>query len=214
MKLKSNVVTIKSALQKVLAMRGVTYQMKSELADPAAYEESTARTYMGVIAQEVEAVAPELVRDTPNGIKAVAYQNMVGLLIEAMKEQNQKIDSLKEQLNVCCTAKTSSPTNERLFMPQGNNGGAISSTAYLAQNRPNPFSQTTSINYYVPSENNEAAILVFDMNGKLLKTFGIAAKGEGNLVIDAKQLQAGMYLYTLLIDGKEVDTKRMILTEK
>ena len=51
-----------------------------------------------MIAQEVEAVLPEAVRDGEGGIKSVAYGNMVGLLIEAMKEQQVQIDELKAQV--------------------------------------------------------------------------------------------------------------------
>ncbi len=73
--LKDNVNTISGALQKVNALRGVTYNLKTEARDPELYGLTQPNTYMGVIAQEVEAVAPELVRDMPNGTKAVAYQN-------------------------------------------------------------------------------------------------------------------------------------------
>ena len=212
--LKSNVATINSALQKVLAMRGVTYKLKKEVANPTFYGTQVARSYIGVIAQEVEAVAPELVRDMPNGTKAVNYQNMVGLLIQAMKEQNSRIDSLKKQINICCAAKTAA--GMRIISPETIDNpteAKQANRAYLAQNKPNPFSQTTTINYFVPDNATAAELLVFDLNGKLLKSMTITIRGEGNLIIDAKQLQPGMYLYSLLIDGKEIDTKRMILTD-
>ena len=49
----------------------------------------------GVIAQDVEKVLPEVVHTDENGIKSVAYGNMIGLLIEAIKEQQRQIDELK-----------------------------------------------------------------------------------------------------------------------
>ena len=65
-------------------MRGVTYKFKEK-------EE----TEVGVIAQEVEKILPEVVIDASDGYKAVKYQNMVGLLIEAIKEQQEQINELK-----------------------------------------------------------------------------------------------------------------------
>ena len=86
-KLKTNIKTIPNALDKVSRLRGVEY-------DRIDYDNHE----IGVIAQEVEKVIPEVVADN-NGTKAVAYGNLVGLLIEAIKEQNQKIDNLTEELN-------------------------------------------------------------------------------------------------------------------
>ena len=52
----------------------------------------------GLIAQEVEEVIPEVVKDLPEGKKAVAYQNIIGLLIEAIKDQQKQIDELKRKI--------------------------------------------------------------------------------------------------------------------
>jgi hypothetical protein len=54
---------------------------------------------IGVIAQEVEKVLPELVKENPDGTKAVAYQNMVAVLIEAIKEQQEQINELRSRLD-------------------------------------------------------------------------------------------------------------------
>jgi len=51
------------------------------------------------------------------------------------------------------------------------------------------------------------------MNGVQIKSKPISNKGIGSIVIDASELRPGMYLYTLIIDDKEIDTKRMILTQ-
>ena len=54
---------------------------------------------LGLIAQEVEKVLPELVETNSEGIKSVSYSNMVGLLIEAIKEQQVRIEELERKLN-------------------------------------------------------------------------------------------------------------------
>ncbi len=84
-RLKSNIQTIESGLDKVCAMRGVTFE-KDGVAG------------LGVIAQEVEAVIPEVVMTHNDGIKSVAYGNIVGVLIEAIKELKLEVESLKAKL--------------------------------------------------------------------------------------------------------------------
>ena len=88
-RLKDNVEVIESALDKVSSIRGVTYNRNDMEGMPR---------HAGVIAQEVEKVLPEVVMTSEDGIKTVAYGNMVGLLIEAIKEQQAQIDELKAKL--------------------------------------------------------------------------------------------------------------------
>ena len=86
-RIKTNVETIPNALEKVISLRGVTYNMIKDVEiDP-----ENAQKHIGVIAQEIEAVIPEAVKEE-NGIKTVAYGNIVGLLIEAIKDLNDQIN--------------------------------------------------------------------------------------------------------------------------
>ena len=71
-------------------MRGVTFTRNDQ--------EDTARVHAGVIAQEMEMVFPEVVFENLDGTKAVAYPAIVSVLIEAIKQQQQQIDELKDQL--------------------------------------------------------------------------------------------------------------------
>mgnify|MGYP003121170051 CR=1 FL=1 len=87
--LKKNIEVIPNALDKVSQIRGVTFD-RIDLEDESRQS--------GVIAQEVEKVLPEVVRTSQDGTKTVAYGNMVGLLIEAIKEQQKQIDDLKAKL--------------------------------------------------------------------------------------------------------------------
>jgi hypothetical protein len=87
-RLKENVVSVSDALGKVNRLRGVNFNWK----DSGKYS-------MGLIAQEVEEVLPEVVSTASDGHKSVSYQSMVGVLIEAIKEQQKQIDQLKTQLN-------------------------------------------------------------------------------------------------------------------
>lgn len=119
---------------------------------------------MGVIAQDVEAVAPQVVRTMNDGTKAVCYEMLVGLLIEALKEQNAKVAQLESDVNNCC-AKTNQ--NNRLIAPNTNANDETNSGSYIKQNNPNPFNKETIIEYFIAERNANASVLVFDMNGKL-----------------------------------------------
>ena len=87
-RLKENIETIPDALNKVCQMRGVTFDRI----------DADGERQMGVIAQEVEKIAPEVVREdkSEDKIKSVAYGNMVGLLIESIKELKAEIEELKK----------------------------------------------------------------------------------------------------------------------
>ena len=91
-RLKENVKTIPNALEKVQAIRGVTFTRNDM--------EDTEKVHTGVIAQEVLAVFPEAVMlAREDDFYTVAYGNMVGLLIEAIKEQQSIITNLSNRLD-------------------------------------------------------------------------------------------------------------------
>jgi hypothetical protein len=85
-RLKSNIQTLTNAVQTVESLRGVSYLRND-------------RPEIGVVAQEVEKILPMLVQEDPEGYKTVAYGNMVGLLIEAVKELSAEVKALKAELN-------------------------------------------------------------------------------------------------------------------
>jgi hypothetical protein len=87
-RVKENVETIPNALEKVTALRGVNFNKIGE------EKRST-----GVIAQEVAEIIPEVVHESEDGMLGVAYGNITGLLIEAIKEQQKQIDELKAKLD-------------------------------------------------------------------------------------------------------------------
>jgi len=85
--------------------------------------------------------------------------------------------------------------------------------SYLFQNQPNPFSKSTEIRYHISKDVNQACLLIFNIQGVLIKQIPVFEKGESTTIIYANELRAGTYIYQLVIDGKEVDSKKMILTK-
>ncbi len=173
----------------------------------------------GFLAQEVEKIFPELVEQDENGLYSINYIAFIPIIIEALRDESTQIKALQtvikeqqKQIDALLpeagkeVQKISSPENETALL---NVGGS----PYLEQNTPNPFGQSTQINYYLPQSVQTAYLCFYDLQGKQLKQIKLAQRGEGFETISASQFSAGMYIYTLIADGKEIDTKRMILTE-
>ncbi len=89
---KTDVKPFVGALEKVLELTGVTFNWKEEA-------QGSKGTQVGLIAQDVEPIIPEAVVTSENGTKAVNYDGLVGVLIEAIKEQQKIIDSQQNQIN-------------------------------------------------------------------------------------------------------------------
>lgn len=95
-RLKKDVTTIDNALQKVMQLRGVTYNWKTEEYPEKNFDNSL---QYGLIAQELEKVIPELVDTDDDGWKSIEYSHLVPVLIEALKEQNKLIGDLETELS-------------------------------------------------------------------------------------------------------------------
>ena len=83
----------------------------------------------------------------------------------------------------------------------------------LGQNNPNPFSEQTSIEVSIPENVSAAALLIFDMQGKQVKKIDIDERGKFRITVTGQGLTEGMYLYSLIADGKVVQTRKMILSK-
>lgn len=84
--------------------------------------------------------------------------------------------------------------------------------AVLYQNTPNPFTAQTEIRFRLPEDAKDAYICIFDMTGKTLKQIPVSGSQQ-SVTIQGYEFSAGMYLYSLIVNGQEIDTKRMILSK-
>lgn len=215
--LKKDIVKIPSALAKINKLSGYTYHFKQTKLDkgPDSGKQFVPDTamHMGVMAQEVEKVAPYMVKEVRNGKKAVDYLQLIPLLLQGTKELNDKINQQADELallksrydklnlsldsanNLTGVGKTSSPTAEYI----------------LGQNAPNPFNTETRISYQLKANYSSAVIYVFDLQGSFKKSYTLTSP-DGSITIKASELNAGMYLYSLVVDGKEIAEKKMLLT--
>lgn len=158
--------------------------------------------HYGLLAQEVETLYPELVAKDEQGCLSINYVELIPLLIQSINDLNEEVQALKG------TSVKRAPSASTTNAPLEENGVPL-----LYQNNPNPFSQATVIKYQLPQTVQTAYIYVYDMSGKQLGSHILLDRGEGQLTISANEYHAGMYLYSLIADGQEIDTKRMILTK-
>ena len=115
---------------------------------------------------------------------------------EALRNRVEKLekelDNLKKSLNI--THEESPGLSAQLF-----------------QNHPNPFDQSTVIPYYLSEGVTNAQILISDLQGREIKRLPIQQLGKGQVEVQADALQKGIYLYTLIVDGQLMESKRMLI---
>lgn len=183
------------------------------------FTKSTAIRQSGFIAQEVEKAAKETGYNF-NGVHSpesetdnysLSYAQFVVPLVKGMQEQQKIIEELKQEIadlkkSISGTASLSSTETIRT----GSIELSGKDKAVLNQNIPNPYNDKTTIEYSIPDNANTAQILFYNANGQLVKRAAITHKGKGQLTVFTKELNAGIYSFALLIDGKIVDTKKMI----
>lgn len=189
----------------------------------------------GLIAQDLEAVFPNLVRESRQlaeeeggGIllKSVNYIGLIPVLIASLQEmdevlttkeqeieqikaenadQQQQIDELKAQMERLLALQSDDNTTGQHVLP-------LKQPARLDQNFPNPFHENTLIKYFIPGNVQHAEIQVTAADGKVLGTVCIAETGHGQVTIKAGTYPAGQYFYSLILDGKVQESRKMVLT--
>ena len=122
---------------------------------------------------------------------------------------NTKLDQITNAMSQCCNSFSQAMNGEQSTL----NVQQSTAFASLQQNIPNPFSQSTSISYYLPAQINSAQINFYSQQGSLLKSIQLNNKGKGNINVNMNEFSSGVYQYSLSIDGKIIDTKRMILSK-
>jgi trimeric autotransporter adhesin len=183
-------------------------------------ETSVPSRQTGFIAQEVEALvkksgyvfsgvdAPENEND-PYGIR---YAEFVVPLVKGMQELTARLEK-QEQKIAEQEQKIDSLLNQLSSKSEIEKGMNISDRAVLFQNNPNPFNAETAIKMTVPENVGVATVMIYNLEGKQMKNIQVPDRGQVSVKISRSELSAGMYLYALIADGKVVDTKRMILTQ-
>jgi len=213
--LKTDIKKLSGALDKLDKINGYNYHYRSNVMldkgiDKGKKFMADTAIHAGFMANEVQQIAPYAVKEVKNGKLAIDYAQMTPFLLEAIKELNTIIKQQAGQLNLLQARFNNLTSN--LDSTAGNYKMATASNASytLYQNNPNPFNQQTSIAYSLNSNYSSAYIYIFDLQGGLKKSYQL--NGSGIITVKSNELSAGMYLYSLVVDGNQIDIKRMLLT--
>lgn len=235
--LKKNIEDFTDALSIINKLKPRSYEFRRE-GKLASLNLPQGKHY-GLIAQDLEEVLPDLVKevendlppnvepkpvlpDEPNGkdvtlpapsketgspaaqleksgkmnVKAVNYIELIPILIKALQEQQQQINELKQM---------------RSKATQAQNTSASADIGMLGQNSPNPVRDATNIQFGLPQGSNNAQLVITDHLGRVVKSMQLIASGTVN--VDVSGLGNGVYNYSLVIDNKVLQTRKMMVVK-
>lgn len=193
----------KGVAQTILADSAIQ-TMPKEMKLTKMEEQVRSKQHYGLSAEQLEEVFPDLVYEQEDGTKSINYVEMVPILVQAINELNAKIETL-ENKEEATTKKAMQPATDN-----SNNEEKLLLLS-LSQNKPNPFSNSTTIEVCIPEDVQKAFIYVYDLEGKKVEQVDVTARGKQNIQLTSAKLTDGMYLYSLIADGKVVETRRMIV---
>jgi len=229
-RIKQNVRPFTDGLEQVLQIDPVYFSYKSGTGfDPQ-------KEYVGIIAQEMQKIAPYTVEEVraepelgeeplPNMPSSILTYNgtaVTYMLINAIKEhqamideRDDKIEELEARLQrIEAALLGNGATNPAPAV--GNSTEIVlsaSDAAILKQNQPNPFSHSTTIEYALPRTVKSASMRISNTNGVTIRIIELEpTAGAGVLNIKTNDFPAGEYIYSLTVDGKLVDSKKMVLS--
>jgi hypothetical protein len=212
MSTKENIRSIESPLSSVLKIKGIKYDRKADYYANTMEEDmekaiESGKNKYGIVAQDLMEIYPDLVKyDEDAQLHGVNYIGLIPILVEAIKEQQVQIEALQEAISGNLKSATSATSGSDPILPE-----VGSST--LHQNAPNPFTVETNIAYSLSESVRAATLYIYNMTGKQLRSYDIYDRGDSKITIAGRDLDAGMYMYSLIADGILVGTKQMLLTD-
>lgn len=200
---KKNILPIRQPLSRLMEIRPVHYSIEDNKINATTGEIIVQdKQNFGFLSQQIRDLFPEakLTAKDHNGHVLLDYNQILPIAVASIQTQQKMIDSLKIEMESLKKQLNS------------NNSTTLSSRNVLNQNSPNPFNESTEIIFSIEEQNfRNASIVIFDLNGLLIKNYTIQNSGDGSIKINGNELKAGMYIYTLIVNQREVDSKRMIL---
>ena len=218
---KENVRNLENATDKITSLRPVSFDFK---ANPETNDTADLKGKVGFLAQEVQKVIPELVGYmVGSDLYTMDYVSLIPYLVKAFQEEHannealrEEVEALRESLQSLIQKDEPTKQSKAPKHPTENIENMVNQLegCRLYQNTPNPFSETTVIRYDLPQNEGNAAICIFDMQGKHILERTLPQGSEsGQIEINGYTLQPGMYTYSLLVSGQVADTKKMMVTE-
>ena len=209
-KLKINIIAEKDILEKIMQLQPMTYEFNRDKFNSLSLDDGLQH---GIMAQNLEKIFPEMVTDVnpptpvdaktnkainPLTFKGIKPFQLISVLIKGMQEQQEEIQQLQKRVASLETAAKTVTANSKGYT--------------LSQNVPNPFTSNTTISFTLSNATDRAILMVTDLNGKMLLQYNLA-KGSTQQLISGNSLPAGIYIYSLVVNGNEVMSKKMVLTK-
>jgi len=143
--------------------------------------------------------------------KSVNPNAFLFMLINGIQELQQLNETQKTKLDQL-SAEMEELKRQMAHLRVGNTQVDLkgNASAKLIQNIPNPFTHSTNIEYFVPSDANNAKVVFTDVHGNTIKTIKVE-QGNGTIDVSVEGLAKGIYIYSLVVDGIAQDSKRMIV---
>ncbi len=224
-RIKKDITKISNSLDLIGKLNPVTYNFDTE--SNSSITLPSEKQY-GFISQEVQKIFPEFTKTIIHPAKldeegnelspkkeilGLNYNGFIALLAKGIQEQQEMITAQQKQLDEQKTLidqlsqKASTTTGINSINP-------VETGFQMSQNEPNPFTHETVVKYTLPQTISNAFMAVYDLTGKQITTFPINQKGSSSVTITSEKLAAGIYIYSIVADGKVIDSKRMIVAEK
>ncbi len=180
----------KRGIQGIMELAPVEYTVK---------QEETVSPYFGLLADEVQKVYPELVREDALGNKQVDYVGLIPLLIQSVQQLSSEVGVLQQTLE-----------NVRANIP-GYNVAGLEDNLYSGQEACVSVDGRCEIAYSLPETAQEAMLYIYSISGKMVGSYTLEGRGNGKLVVDTSRFGKGSYIYTLIADGRSVASHQMIV---
>lgn len=221
-RLKKNIAEYKDGLEQVMKLNPVTFQYNG-LGGIADID----RSYVGVIAQEIRKVAPYMVEEYTFSEKEILSQEngdieygpndtteyyaydanaLKYMLVNAIQEQQAQINALRKELK---EYRVQNLKRERVTVEEFVNENYVKPTLFMS--RPNPTSGIVTIDFIIPEKIVHSNIILYNVQGSILKDIEIDDRGLSGVEIDLSNLSHGVYSCSLICDGVNYGVSKVIL---
>lgn len=190
---KKDIQPLSDGLYKVLNLNPVSYNWINPGVEKRVTEEGTPLKDIGFLAQDVETIIPEAVMTDDEGKKLINYTAVIPYLVEAIKDLQNQIEQLESE--------------------KGNNLSVEEPIAVLSQNTPNPSHGITTIPVEISQYTTSAFIQICNLQGIQMKKVNVTEKGKSEVQINTSDMKAGIYMYSLIVDNKLINTRRMVVSD-
>lgn len=201
--IKFNHFSIQDPLTKLMMLKPYNYNTVTMGADSS----YTTLSEYGFFSQEVENTLSEVnITENQHGLKLLDYDQIIPLLVAAVKEQQYQLDSLKEVIATCCAAdRSSNPTKSSTF--------SRLSRSEITQISPNPNNGIFQIDFYITELKSDVSFEILDMNGQLIKTIQqkTNVSNKQSIEVNLNNIVTGQYIVRMLINEQICDSKKLLV---